>query len=163
MNWRAFGRKTVRHPLFVMWAIVVFSLIVKESYPLSHFPMYSNIEPKSHYFYLANGNGEPLKGKRYFGIAMSNMKKKYHSFLTPLAEVRSDEAGKRIKASELGEADQEQCGQNLIDYLLPRGEARGSWKRDKPDVLRLVRIDIKREGTVLKETKRVIAERSIAK
>ncbi len=163
MKLPTFLKQWAKKPLFAMWFIVVFSLIVKESYPFSHFPMYSSIEPESHYFYLANGDDEPLKGKLYFGIAMSNMKKKYHSFLTPLAESLSEKTGKRIKASEVDTAGQEQCGQDLIDYLLPRGEKRGHWTRNKPEVLKLVRVDIRREGNELKETKRTIAERRILK
>ncbi|NNE91969.1 MAG: hypothetical protein HKN23_10010 [Verrucomicrobiales bacterium] len=154
-------RSLARHPLFVMWAFVAFSLLVKENYPFSHFPMYSHVAPETHYFYLTDGEGNNLGTKTNFGMAASNLKKKYHSYLTALAEQREKEAGHRIKASELPASDQETCGQKLFDYILERGEHRGKWTRNKPDIIRLRRADIQRKGSELIETNRLIAERKL--
>lgn len=154
-------QRIVRHPLFLMWAFVVFSLSVKECYPFSHFPMYSNLASGSHYFYLADENDEPVSVKRGFGMAASSMKKMYHSHLTPMAEVRSEEAGKRIKASELGPEDQALAGEKLFDYLMPRGEKRRWWRENHPETLRLIRVDIKRRGKELSEVTHLIYERPI--
>ena len=152
-------QRAVRHPLFFMWAFVAFSLAVKECYPFSHFPMYSNIAPGSHYYYLADENDEPVSIKLGFGMAASSMKKMYHSHLTPMAFERSEEAGKQIKASELGPEDQALAGSKLFDYLMPRGANRRWWRENHPETLRLYRVDIRREGKELSEETRLIYER----
>lgn len=154
-------RSLFRHPLFFLWAFVAFSLGVRENYPFSHFPMYSSIAPETHYFYLSDGEDNKLGTKTNFGMSASNLKKKYHSFLTPLAEQRSREAGRRIKASELPVSDQELCGQKLFDFLLPRGEKRGKWTRNKPAEIRLWRTDIRRKGSEIDESSRLISERKL--
>lgn len=154
-------QRAIHHPLFLMWAFVVFSLGVKECYPFSHFPMYSNLASGSHYFYLADENDDPVSVKLGFGMAASSMKKMYHSHLTPMAGVRSEEAGKRIKASELGPEDQALAGEKLFDYLMPRGEKRRWWRENHPKTLRLIRVDIKRSGKELSEDARLIYGRAI--
>ena len=154
-------RSLARHPLFFLWAFVIFSLVVRENYPFSHFPMYSSIAPETHYFYLTDGEDNKLGTKTNFGMSASNLKKKYHSFLTPLADQRSKESDTRIKASELPVSDQELCGQEIFDFLLPRGEKRGKWTRNKPAAIRLWRTDIRRKGREIDERSRLIAEREL--
>jgi len=84
-------RATVRHPLFPLIALTAFCLIVEETYPFSDFPMYSSLSPGSHYFYLTDENDQALPVKGLFGISASEMKKMYHSKLTPMAFERSEQ------------------------------------------------------------------------
>ncbi len=152
-------RSTVRHPLFPLIALVAFCLIVEESYPFSDFPMYSSLSPGSHYFYLTDENDQALPIKALFGISASEMKKMYHSKLTPMAVKRSEKTGERVKASELNDADQTLAGDKLLDDLMPRADDRDWWDENAPKELRLIRVDIYRNDKALREEKQPITVR----
>jgi len=154
-------RASVRHPLFPLIALTAFCLIVEETYPFSDFPMYSSLSPGSHYFYLTDENDQPLPIKGLFGISASEMKKMYHSKLTPMAHERSEQAGERVKASELGDADQTLAGDKLLDDLMPRADDRKWWDENTPRELRLIRVNIYRNDKALSEEKKPITVRSL--
>lgn len=152
-------RATVRHPLFPLAALIAFCLIVEESYPFSDFPMYSSLSPGTHYFYLTDENDHPLPVKGLFGISASELKKIYHSKLTPMAVEQSEKSGQRIKASELSAGDQALAGQELLDQLMPRADDRSWWSENHPAELRLIRVDIHRDDKQLSEDPRIITTR----
>jgi len=154
-------RATLRHPLFPLAALVGFCLIVEETYPFSDFPMYSSLSPDTHYFYVTDEDDQALPVKGIFGISASELKKIYHSKLTPMAEEQSEEAGKRIKASELGEADQAIAGDLLFEQLMPRIEGRSWWKENHPTELRLKRVNIHRDDAELSEIEKHITARKL--
>lgn len=154
-------RATLRHPLFPLAALVVFCLIVEETYPFSDFPMYSSLSPDTHYFYVTDEDDQALPVKGIFGISASELKKIYHSKLTPMALSLSEETGKRVKASELGEADQAIAGDLLLEQLMPRTEGRSWWKENYPTELRLKRVDIHRADAELSEIEKQITVRKL--
>ncbi len=156
-------RATVRHPLFPLVALTAFCLIVEESYPFSDFPMYSSLSPGSHYFYLTDENDQALPIKGLFGISASELKKMYHSKLTPMAVERSEQSGDRIKASELGDADQTLAGDKLLDDLMPRADDRKWWQENTPGELRLIRVNIYRNDDALSQDKQLITTRKLEK
>ena len=158
------AKKGMRHALFPMVALVVFCLIVDETYPFSDFPMYSNLPDNTLYFYVADGEGEPLPVKNCFGVSASAMKKMYIKRLNKVAEERSRKTGQRISGLKLSAEDQQVVGDDLLDYLLPRGEKKTWWLENQPDVIRLVRVDIKRtDDEGLTETLINVVERSLKK
>ena len=159
---RRIAKKAMSHALFPMLALVVFSLIVDESYPFSDFPMYSKLPSYTDYYYLTDGEGEPLPVKYCFGVSASAMKKMYVNRLKQVAEEKSKEAGHRIGGSELSDEEKEAVGDALLDYLLPRGEKKDWWQENQPDVIRLFRTDIKRtDKDGLVETPTLVVERKL--
>ena len=54
-------------PWFV--ASVVLGFLIRENFPFSHWPMYSNFARESGYVYLVNSNGEPLAIAKFFETA----------------------------------------------------------------------------------------------
>lgn len=159
--WRA-AKKGMRHALFPMLALVVFSLIVDETYPFSDFPMYSKMPDYTDYYILEDGSGERLPVKSCFGLSASAMKKMYVKRLKKVAKERSKEAGRRIGGSELSAEEKRAIGDDLLDYLLPRGEKIAWWKENRPDVIRVVRVLIRRtDKDGLTETPTIVVERRL--
>ncbi len=155
-------KKGARHALFPMLALVVFSLIVDETYPFSDFPMYSKLPAYTEYFYFTDGDGEPLPVKKCFGVSASAMKKMYVKRSKKVAIQKSKEVGYRVGGSELSVEEKAAIGNEVLDYLLPRGEKKDWWKENEPDVIRLIHVDIKRtdkEGLV--ETPVLVVERKL--
>lgn len=156
------AKKGVRHALFPMLALVVFSLIVDETYPFSDFPMYSRFPAYTEYYYFTDGEGEPLPVKDCFGVSASAMKKMYAKRLTKVATEKSREVGHRVRGSELSAEEQAAVGDAVLDYLLPRGEKKDWWQENRPDAIRLIRVDIKRtDKDGLVETPTVVVERNL--
>jgi len=153
-------KKGARHALFPM--LVVFSLIVDETYPFSDFPMYSRFPAYTDYYYFADGDGEPLPTKDCFGVSASAMKKMYVNRVKKLADKKSKETGERVGGSELSAEEQEAIGDEVLDYLLPRGEKKDWWQENQPDVIRLIRVDIRRtDKDGLIETPTIVVERNL--
>ena len=145
-----------------MLVLVVFSLIVDETYPFSDFPMYSRFPAYTDYYYFADGDGEPLPTKDCFGVSASAMKKMYVNRVKKLADKKSKETGERVGGSELSAEEQEAIGDEVLDYLLPRGEKKDWWQENQPDVIRLIRVDIRRtDKDGLIETPTIVVERNL--
>ncbi|HET9523522.1 MAG TPA: hypothetical protein VFO90_04780 [Terrimicrobiaceae bacterium] len=48
---------------------IVLGFLIKENFPFSHWPMYSNFAPSSAYVYVVNGEGAPLAIATFFETA----------------------------------------------------------------------------------------------
>jgi hypothetical protein len=48
---------------------IVLGLLIKENFPFSHWPMYSNFSPSTAYVYVVNGAGAPLAISTFFETA----------------------------------------------------------------------------------------------
>jgi hypothetical protein len=48
---------------------ILLGLLIKENFPFSHWPMYSNFTPSSGYVYVINGEGEPVATATFFETA----------------------------------------------------------------------------------------------
>lgn len=156
------AKRGVKHALFPMLVLVVFSLIVDETYPFSDFPMYSKMAPYTDYYILQDGEGQPLPVKYCFGLSASAMKKMYVKRLKKVAIAKSKVVGHRVGGSDIPAEEQRVIGDDLLDYLLPRGEKSDWWKRNKPDSIKLVRVEIERTDELgLVETPTVVVERRL--
>jgi len=140
----------------LLWVLVPLLLIVRENYPFSHFPMYSGMAPGAHYYYLADEQGEALPVKKLFGLSASRMKKVYYAKLNDIA----DEQG--VDAYTLGKEEKLEAARELYTYFSELGAAREkwdqwkSWWEEKPQLLRFMRVDIRRvEGQIEKSTEQV--------
>ena len=58
------------------WLVVItlLSLVLRENYPFSHFPMFSGFSSKSYFIYLADAHGTPVQTTR-FRLSNSALKK----------------------------------------------------------------------------------------
>ena len=48
-------------PISVAIGVTIVCLVVKENFPFTHYPMYSNFEDQTYYVWLADGEGEPIQ------------------------------------------------------------------------------------------------------
>ncbi len=84
-------RTTVRHPVFPLLPFVVFLAIVKENYPFTNYPMYSNPGPGPiSYYYLADSTGTPIPVSSHCGITSPRMKRLYERKVAQLRRSRPD-------------------------------------------------------------------------
>jgi hypothetical protein len=104
-------------PWFV--ASIVLGLTIKENFPFSHWPMYSNFTRQADYVYVINGKGEPL-ATATFSESAPRLRKQFQR------ELRSQNNGTRTDA----EID-ERAGRQVLKRLARRlsAEQRASVER----------------------------------
>lgn len=129
-----------KHPASILVWFCLFSLIVKEQYPFSHYPMYSGWSHRTHYFYIANDE-EPIKAKRVFKVSVPRTKKLYGGIIEEI----EDERG--VSNHELTQADFSEAGRRLLKKL--RDEAPPRRREQFAEImsrnLSLVRVEIVRD------------------
>lgn len=140
-----------KHPASVLVWFCLFSLIIKEQYPFSHYPMYSGWSHRTHYFYITNSEG-PVQAKRIFKVSVPRTKKIYGGIVNDIGDERD------LPNHELSDADFAEAGRRLLMKL--RDEAPPRRRERFAEIiegdLSLVRVDIIREGKEFKTEERVI-------
>ena len=76
-----------KHPASILVWFCLFSLVVKEQYPFSHYPMYSGWSNRTHYFYIEDENG-PIKSKLVFRVSVPRTKKLYGGILRDIKDAQ---------------------------------------------------------------------------
>lgn len=167
--------KFCKHPASILVWFCLFSLIVKEQYPFSHYPMYSGWSHRTDYYYVADKNG-PIQAKTVFKVSVPRIKKLYKGEISKLLGERRKSTGN--KKYEMKPADYAEAGRILLTELranVPKKRLEGQikdWERTPqfhPDGqpllvkdivasdLTLVKVEIRRDGTdFVKEESEVV-------
>ena len=140
-----------KHPASILVWLCLFSLIIKEQYPFSHYPMYSGWSHRTHYFYIANNDG-PLEAKRIFRVSIPRTKKIYGGIVEEIEDERD------LPNHELTDADFAEAGRRLLKKL--RDETPPRRRKKFAEIiageLSLIRVDIIREGNTFHTVERLI-------
>ena len=147
----------------------LFSLIIKEQYPFSHYPMYSGWSSRTHYFYIADENG-PIQAKSVFKVSVPRIKKLYGGIVDDIEDTGKDyrdfteadfaEAGRRLLKKLRTGVPKKRLGGQLKDHErtpLTHPDGRPLFVKDVvASDLTLVRVDIQREGRKFATEERAI-------
>ncbi len=121
----------VRHPLGQLFIFLLFLYQVKEFYPFTHVPMYSDPEARAPYLYLADGDGRALPVRSHCGVTNPKLRKMYRSRLgNRCAEDGLDK--KHPPADVVREVADE-----VFAFLRERAEVRG---RPLPEGLQIMHV-----------------------
>ena len=125
-----------RHAIFPILVYIALSMILKENYPFSHFPMYSNPSTKPlSYFYLADGEGEPLRLLYHTGLTTSRLTKR---------------VGNEKRKYEKGDLKEEEivakAGVDVLRFIR-KMNAKRSKTRPLPEDIQLVQMRITLDGS----------------
>ena len=124
--WRWY-RANWHQPAMVLPYMIIFTQVVKEFYPFSHFPMYSNpsaMETRVIFVIDAekraeNGELIPVSMEPMFGVRAARAKKIFHT--------RLDDYGKKLdpklKRDELNPEQVAEVARELLAYLRDRAKA----------------------------------------
>lgn len=132
----------------VLFATV--SLVLKENYPLSHYPMYGDPDPVSQYYHLTDGEGKPLPINQLTGVRSANLGKILRKRLSDRA------AALKVNVKALPQSERDQVARATIDYL--RQQAKHH-KHALPDQVRIIFTTIRfDEGRVVELPEVLYAE-----
>jgi hypothetical protein len=131
-----------RHAVFPLLVYLVLTQVLRESYPFSHYPMYSKPTSRPLPFqYLADETGKPLAVGTRTGITPSQVGKMY---------------GERKKKFP----DEREAALEVLKDLRARSERRKG--RELPPRIQLIETTIGFKPGGFSETNRVLAEHSMS-
>ncbi|HEY5812972.1 MAG TPA: hypothetical protein VIT23_10010 [Terrimicrobiaceae bacterium] len=134
-------------PLTSLIVFVVVSLILRENYPFSHFPMYSSPSAKRYYFMVTDAAGQALPIASVSGITPPKIGKIHFK------KSQTYEAKAR-KADPQGMPGQEETiGREICDMLREQAVKRG---QTLAQGLQLYRVEIQYVDGQIKETRRLL-------
>lgn len=123
----------VVHPLGHFALFIFFLYQVKEFYPFTHIPMYSDPESRAPYYYIADGDGEALGVKSHGGITNPKMRKMYRARLERYCRDNG------FDKNEPPQVAIDTIAGEVIDFLRVHADERG---RPLPETVRLMHVVI---------------------
>ena len=145
------AKRFVLHPFGQFILFITFLYQVKENYPFTHIPMYSDPEARAPYLYLADGDGEALGVKSHGGITNPKMRKMYRKRLDEYCLKHG------LNHKDPPQAAIDVIGGDVIDFLRKHADKRGN---PLPETVRLMHVVIEPapapEG--FKETEMILYE-----
>lgn len=140
-------------PFKVLILLVALSLVLRELYPFSHYPLYTNFDGKTWYVYLTDQDDKPLPTVKVARVRTSRVKKVYDSRLRKL---QGKKKGKRQPQS----AVQSVAAEQTLDFLLA---LKGLRLPAGLEELRLYRVDLVISNQSILKEKRLLGTRSVSK
>jgi hypothetical protein len=139
-------RLALQTPLTTLAIFVAGSLILKETYPFSHFPMFSSPTAPRAYYMVTDSAGQPLPISKLTGVTPPKIGKMH--WRKSRQSERGTEKGEGGNAGRNDEVGREICGM-LRDQAARRGQI-------LPPGLQLFRVEIKYNDGKLNETKELL-------
>jgi hypothetical protein len=100
-------------PLTALALFVTLSLVAKENYPFSHFPMYASPTAERSYFFIADDGGNPIPVGILTGLTSAQIGKTYRK--------KSRERSAEMKrAGNVGRTERDRCRHGNFQALRQR-------------------------------------------
>lgn len=132
----------LRHPVFPLLVYLVLAQLIRENYPFSHYPMYSQPGSDALKFqFVADGEGHPLPISWHTGVTPSQVCKMH--------------GDRKRKHSQ----DEHKAAMEVLAFLRTQNSKRKG--RQLPDRIQLIETSVGIEGGGFSESNRVLAEHQI--
>ena len=140
-------RLLLHTPLTTLAIFVAVSLIAKENYPFSHFPMYASPTASRSYYMITDAEGQPLPITTLTGVTPPKIGK-IHRKKSQEHESMARKSGEQDSAGKEIAIGREICGM-LRQQAIKRGQT-------LPQGVQLYRVEIRYDDGEIKETKRLL-------
>lgn len=141
-----------RSPIGALLIYTALSLVLKENYPFSNYPMYSNPSAERPYYTVADGNGQPIPVQKLTGITCPKIGKIYRKKAEELAKKHD------IKAKDLPPAMVQQVCDEM--FVQMRHEAKGK-NQVLPDQLQIIKSYISYKDSKVVEEVELIGKETL--
>ena len=139
-------RLALQTPLTTLAIFVAGSLLLKETYPFSHFPMFSSPTAPRAYYMVTDSAGQPLPIAKLTGVTPPKIGKMH--WRKSRQSQRETEQAKREEAGRNDQVGREICTM-LRDQAARRGQV-------LPPGIQLFRVEIRYDDGKLRETKELL-------
>jgi hypothetical protein len=134
-------------PLTALALFVTLSLVAKENYPFSHFPMYSSPTAERSYFFITDESGTPIPVGVLTGLTSAQVGKTFR-------KKSREQAAEMKKAGNVSRTERDQVvAMEIFQALRVRAANRG---KDLPEKLQLHMAEIRFADGQIQETKRLL-------
>ncbi len=138
-------RHVFHTPLTTLAIFVAVSLILKENYPFSHFPMYSSPTAPRFYYMVTDSGGQPLPISTLTGVTPPKIGKMHWR------KSQEREAARKAEKHEPG--GHEEVGREICAMLRQQAARRG---QILPPGLQLFRVEIQCHDGRIRETQELL-------
>jgi hypothetical protein len=148
-------------PISVAIGLTVACLIVKENFPFTHYPMYSNFEDQTYYVWLANHEDQAIPVQKVTYNRLGRIKKIYNTGLQAVRDEVGAATGEKPRKRDLSSAQRRGPGDTTLRWIYEnsRPEAQQILRDAAP--LRLYQVDIRIEGNqVIEDPRELVGELS---
>lgn len=136
-------------PFLSVILLMLLMQFMKETYPFSHYPMYSGLTRSVEYYYLTNAAGEPIPQGSYFGFSTSWTKKMLNT------RIRKVSGGRNIDHSSPAEITE--AGRQTLQYLMEHAKP-DQKKNLRKQGIQLHQVSVERKDNTLLKQSALIAE-----
>lgn len=153
--------KFLRHPIFPLFCLIPLTQIVRDEYPISHYPMYSQPTSRELRFqYVAGPDGKPLPITTHTGITPSQVGKQYSRFKANLIKDEEKRTGRDLDdlakiGGELERRIKSDAGTRTLKIVRERAADR---RRPLDDKIQLVEVTLGFGDGHFTEQQKVVAE-----
>ena len=140
-----------RHPRYQVMAVMVLAafLLGDRLFPFSSFPMYGGFPDRTHYVYLADGEGRPLPMHDFFGYRTTKIKRIYsnemrdiYKSLKESADAGGGEDGGEVELHTMTAEQLRPAGDATLRWLVANDRRRKQRKGAPVPPLRLYHVDV---------------------
>lgn len=154
-------RPFFRHPIFPLLCLIPLTQIVRDEYPVSHYPMYSQPTSRELRFqYVAGADGRPLPVTTHTGITPSQVGKQYSRFKANLIKDEEKKTGRDLDdlaaiGGELEKTIKLEAGTRTLKIVRERAADR---RRPLNEKIQLVEVTLGFGDGHFLESQKVVAE-----
>ncbi|MFT4548035.1 MAG: hypothetical protein ACI8XO_000037 [Verrucomicrobiales bacterium] len=138
-------------PISVAIGVTIVCLVVKENFPFSHYPMYSNFEDQTYYVWLADREGEPIPAQTLTYHRLGKIKKIYNDGLLDVREKVGREAGKKPRKRDLTLEQRRAPGDETLRWIYDNSRPAAQEILLGSAPLRLYQVDVRIEDNQVVE------------
>jgi hypothetical protein len=113
-------RRFMRHPIFPLVCLIPLTQIVRDEYPISHYPMYSQPTTRElRYQFVAGADDKPLPIIPHTGITPSQVGKKYSRHKAILIAAEEKRTGQKLDelTGDLEQTIKRAAGIETLEFL----------------------------------------------
>jgi len=132
--------------------IALLCLLLKENFPFTHYPMYSNFEDQTYYVWLSDGEGEPIPIQNTTGLRLGRIKKIYNTGLLEARELAGAKFGKKPRKRDLSPAQRRAPAEETLRWIYDSANPRAKAALRAAAPLGLYHVDIRIEKNRVIET-----------
>jgi hypothetical protein len=149
-------------PLAPGIAIAALCLGLKENFPFTHYPMYSDFSDETYYVWLAGASGDPIASQTLTGLRLGRIKKVYNKGLLAARASIGRETGETPRKRDLTLEQKHAAAVATLDWIYQSSPEAAQATLREASPLRLYQVDITiRDDRVVESTPELVGEFAI--
>ena len=149
-------------PISIAISFTLLCLALKENFPFSHYPMYSNFEDQTYYVWLADREGKPIPSQTVTYMRLGKIKKVYNSGLLAVREDLGKKPGSKPRKRDLTIEQRRGPGVDTLRWIYENCHPEAQQYLRDASPIRLYQVDVRIDGNrVIEDPSELVGELSL--